>query len=102
MDKIVKSQKNNLLEVRTVSEKKPEALSIEQKRLRAIEYAFWAGKLLDPKYFDKASKAIADKNKKAFLEIAKEAGIPREVLDRFVEEIRPLDIPSSGWGWGWY
>ena len=54
-------------------------------------------------YFLAAERHFIDsKNKKAFLEIAKEAGIPREVLDRFVEEIRPLDIPSSGWGWGWY
>jgi hypothetical protein len=78
---------------------KPGPLSLEQKRLRAIEYAFWGGRLLDPRYFDQASKAIADKNKEEFLKIAKDAGIPQDVLDKFKEDLRPLNL-GSGWGWG--
>ena len=79
---------------------KKSTLSAEQKRLKAIEYAFWAGKLLEPEYFDKASKAIAKKDKDAFLKIANEAGIPQDVLKKFTEDIEPLDLNVDGWG-GW-
>jgi hypothetical protein len=87
------------LEVRTVS-KKTSKLSLEQKRLKAMEYAFWAGRLLDPEYFDDASKAIADKNKAAFLQVARDAGIPEDVVKKFDEDIGPMDFGTGGWG-GW-
>jgi hypothetical protein len=79
---------------------KKSTLSVEQKRLKAIEYAFWAGKLFEPEYFDKASKAIAKKDKDAFLKIAKDAGIPQDVLDKFTEDVAPIDFSLDGWG-GW-
>jgi len=79
---------------------KKSTLSIEQKRLKAIEYAFWAGKLLEPEYFDKATTAIAKKDKVALLKVAKEAGIPQDVLREFSEDIDPLDLSADGWG-GW-
>ena len=82
------------------SEKTP--LSVEQKRLKALEYSVWAGKLLEPAYFDRASKAIANRDKEAFFKVAKDAGIPDEILKRFDEDINQLDLWGGGWGgWGW-
>jgi predicted Ser/Thr protein kinase len=83
------------------SEKTNKNISIEEKRLKAIKYALYAEKLLDPKYFDKATKAIAKKDKDAFFKIAKDAGIPNDVLNDFREDIEPLDLKMlDGWG-GW-
>ncbi len=91
--------------MKIVSVKKPNkktTLSVDQKRLKAIEYSIWAGKLLEPEYFDKASKAIAKRDKDAFFKVAKDAGIPDEVLKRFNEDINQLDLNAEGWGgWGW-
>ena len=70
--------------------------SLEQKRLKAIEYAFWAGKLLDPKYFDKASKAIADRDKNALIKICVDAGIPTDVVKRAGED--RAEFLGDGWG----
>jgi hypothetical protein len=75
------------------------ALSPEEKRLRAIEYSFWAGKLLDPKYFDQASKAYAVRDKNAFLKICEEAGIPQNVIQQALQD--STDNYVSGWGSGW-
>ena len=72
------------------------AEKIDKKRLKAIEYAFWAGKLMDPKYFNKATKAIEKKDKKALLAVANEAGIPKSVFKQI-----NLDYATEGWGWGW-
>ena len=88
--------------------KKIEPLSLEQKRLKAIEYAFWAGKLLEPEYFNKASEAIAKKDKDAFFKVAKDAGIPEEVLKQFSDDSKSLTLNQpggwggwGGWGGGW-
>ncbi len=75
------------------------ALSPEEKRLRAIEYSFWAGKLLDPKYFDQASKAFAEEDKKTFLKICEEVGIPKTVIQQALQD--STDELVSGWGGGW-
>ena len=70
-----------------------------------MEYAFWAGKLfeLEPKKFDKLSKAIEKRDKETFLEICAEAGIPQNVLDNLQEDtsyVRDLRA-DQGWGGGW-
>ena len=70
--------------------------TLKQKKEKAVNYAKELGKLLDPKYFDKASQAIDKKDKKALKAVMKEAGIPETVLT----EIRE-DYATSGWGWGW-
>lgn len=83
-----------------MSDSKLDSSSLEQKRLKAIEYALWAGKLLDPEYFDKAAKAIADKNKDAFLSICAQAGIPQNIVNQLSEDVG--DLWGGGWGgWGW-
>ena len=73
-----------------------DAKALEMKKANAVGLAFWATKLMDPKYFDKASKAIANKDKKALLKVCDEAGIPKEVISGIRE-----DYATEGWGWGW-
>ena len=66
-----------------------------EARLRAVDYALWAGNLLDPKYFDKASAAIKMKNKEEFKEICLEAGIPKDVTKAFTKAMACFD---GDWG----
>ena len=88
-----------LWEVRTGVSEKTKQLSLDQKRLRAIEYSYYASKLLEPKYFDSASKAIAEKNKEKLTKICLDAGIPEDVINRATEDIKMLN-GADGWGWG--
>jgi hypothetical protein len=77
----------------------------EEKRLKAIEYAYWAGNLLDEKYFDKLSKAIKKRDKAEFLKICAEAGIPENVLNDLEVDTQYLTTEEgwggAGWGGGW-
>ena len=79
--------------------------TLEEKKLRIMEYAFWAGKLmeLEPSKFDKLSKAIAKKNKKDFLKIAAEAGVPKNVLKNLEDDTEYVNAlkAEDGWGGGW-
>lgn len=79
--------------------------TLEQKRLRVMEYAFWAGKLfeLEPKKFDKLSKAIADRDKDAFLKICADAGVPQDVLNNLEQDTTYVNAlkAEDGWGGGW-
>ena len=74
---------------------KPTVTSLE-RRLKAVDYALWVGNLLDPKYFDKASKAIKSKNKDDFYKICIKAGIPDDVSKKFASG---MDNFSGDWGW---
>ena len=67
-----------------------------EKRLKAVDYALWAGNLLDPKYFDAASKAIKDKNKDVFFKICIDAGIPKDVSEKLC-----LGMVDFNGDWGW-
>jgi hypothetical protein len=76
-------------------------LSPLEKRLKAMEYSLWAGRLLDPMNFDKVSKAIKDKNKDAFFTICvKDAGIPQDVSEQLTKGLVDLEW-GDGWGGGW-
>jgi hypothetical protein len=76
-----------------LDEKKTKSL---ENRLKAVDYARWAGNLLDPKYFDKASKAIKDKNKDEFFKTCIKAGIPEDVSKKFSS-----GMEGFGGDWGW-
>jgi hypothetical protein len=71
-------------------------LSPLEKRLKAVDYALWAGNLLEPKYFDAAAKAIKDKNKDAFLKTCIDAGIPKDVSEKL--SLGMVDFKGD-WGW---
>lgn len=69
---------------------------LKQKQDKAVDYAKELGKLLDPKYFDKASRAVHGKDKKALKAVMKEAGISESILTEL-----KADYATEGWGWGW-
>lgn len=67
-----------------------------EHRLKAVDSALWVGNLLDPKYFDKASKAIKEKNKDDFYKICINAGIPEDVSKNLC-----LGMVNFTGDWGW-
>ena len=80
--------------------KKPQA---DQKRLIAVDFARQITKLTEPEVFERALKAVQEKNKTEFNKICKELKINTKIGDQMWNDFmewKPDDV-NEGWSSGW-